>query len=194
MAGCRPFTDDEVADILSSFGGTFATRDRSLFLLGVKSGFRISELLSLRIGDVMRNGSIVSSVTVARRNMKKKTAGRTVLLQPEVKAALFAWISELDPKGSRMRDTFLFHSRKGGNRPISRQQYRRILGEIYDSLEITGNTGTHSMRKTYARRAYEITGKDLFQTQKLLGHVNINSTVSYLSSTDEEISRLMLMI
>jgi integrase len=38
--------------VTKSFGGTYAARDKALFILGVKSGFRISELLSLTVGDV----------------------------------------------------------------------------------------------------------------------------------------------
>ena len=50
MKGCRPLTDTEVELMQAGFGGRYATRDRALFLLGVESGFRISELLSLRMG------------------------------------------------------------------------------------------------------------------------------------------------
>jgi integrase len=52
MKGCRPLTDEEVVLVQQSFGGIYAARDKALFLLGVKSGFRISELLSLQVGDV----------------------------------------------------------------------------------------------------------------------------------------------
>src|SRR4029450_11837103 len=54
MKGCRPLTDTDVELMQASFGGRYATRDRALFLLGVKSGFRISELLSLRMGEIGR--------------------------------------------------------------------------------------------------------------------------------------------
>jgi integrase len=56
MKGCRPLTEAEVALVRQSFGGRYARRDRALFLLGVKSGFRISELLALRVGDVGGSG------------------------------------------------------------------------------------------------------------------------------------------
>jgi hypothetical protein len=46
----------EVALVQASFGGTYADRDKALFLLGVKSGFRISELLSLCVEDVSQHG------------------------------------------------------------------------------------------------------------------------------------------
>ena len=46
MKGCRPLADEEAVAISQSFGGRYAARDKALILLGIKSGFRISELLS----------------------------------------------------------------------------------------------------------------------------------------------------
>jgi integrase len=69
MKGCRPLTDEEVALMQRSFGGFYADRDKALFLLGVKPGFRISELLSLRVGDVTQHGRLVDRVTVPRRRV-----------------------------------------------------------------------------------------------------------------------------
>jgi integrase len=51
MKGCRSQTDEELMVVSQSFGGTYAARDKALFLLGIKSGFRISELLSLTVGN-----------------------------------------------------------------------------------------------------------------------------------------------
>jgi integrase len=70
MKGCRPLTEEEVTLVHQSFGGVYADHDKTLFLLGVKSGFRISELLSLRLGDVWAHGRLVDRVTVPRRYMK----------------------------------------------------------------------------------------------------------------------------
>jgi integrase len=95
MKGCRPLTEPEVEILQQRFGGVYAARDRALFLLGVKSGFRISELLSLRVGDVSQHGRLVERVTVQRRHMKQKLEGRTVLLHPEAKAALATWLCQL---------------------------------------------------------------------------------------------------
>ena len=192
MKGCRPLSDEEVDVIAKSFGGQFADRDRALFLLGVKSGFRISELLSLRLADVLQAGRIVDRVTVQRRNMKKKTEGRTVLLHPEAKAALAEWVRQLKADGYMTDDAFVFQSRKGQNRPINRQQAWSILREAYQTNELGGKLGTHSMRKTFADRIYDRLGRDLVKTARALGHRNINSTVSYLSFREEDIDAAIL--
>jgi len=194
MKGCRPLTDQEVDLVAKTFGGKYGDRDRALFLLGVKSGFRVSELLSLRLGDVVQSGRLVDKVTVQRRNMKKKTEGRTVLLHPVAKAALTAWINELKTEGYMTTDTFVFQSRKGQNRPVSRVHAWRVLEEAYGSNEMTGKLGTHSMRKTFANKVYDALGRDLVKTQRALGHRNINSTVQYLSFREEDIDAAILAI
>ena len=52
MKGCRALTADEVARVSQAFRGTYAVRDRALFVLRIKTGLRIAELPSLRVGDV----------------------------------------------------------------------------------------------------------------------------------------------
>jgi integrase len=194
MRGCRPMTDEEVREMLGRFAGEHARRDAALFVLGVKSGFRISELLSLRLRDVWQAGRSVERVTVERRHMKKKTEGRTVLLHPEAKAALAAWLDELRAAGVEAPDAFVFQSRKGDNRPITRVQAYRILHAAYDACAMTGKLGTHSLRKTFANNVYDRLGGDLAKTQRALGHRNINSTVQYLSFREEEIDEAILAL
>ncbi len=192
MKGCRPLAEDEAAVVSQSFGGTYAARDKALFLLGLKSGFRISELLSLKVGDVYQRGRLVDRVTVARAHMKKKTEGRTVVLHPEAKAALAAWLKALQATAELLPTMALFQSREGVNRPISRVQAWRILEDAYATNGLTGKLGTHSLRKTFANRVYDKLGHDLVKTQRALGHKNVNSTVSYLSFREEEIDAAIL--
>ena len=201
MKGCRPLTDEEVVLITRSFTGRYALRNRALFLLGVRSGFRISELLSLRLKDVFRCDRIVTRVSVNRRNMKRKTEGRTVLLHPQAKEALRGWIEGLVEDGYTEPNSFVFRSRIGANKPISALQAWRILRDAYQSNDLTGKLGTHSMRKTFAAKVYQHLSQrraagepvDPFRlTSKALGHKNLNSTDAYLSFLEEDIDDAIL--
>ena len=40
MKGCRPLTDSEIATVKDAF---VRTRDKALFILGLKTGLRISD-------------------------------------------------------------------------------------------------------------------------------------------------------
>jgi integrase len=192
MKGCRPLSEDEVELIRQSFGGTYGLRDQALFLLGVKSGFRISELLSLRVRDVSQHGRMVERVTVQRRHTKKKIEGRTVVLHPDAKAALADWLMRLQQMAEMTPQTYVFQSRKGLNRPIGKIHAWKILHEAVITNELTGKIGTHAMRKTFANRVYHQLNHDLMKTQRAMGHKNINSTVAYLSFVEEEIDRAIL--
>lgn len=193
MKGCRPLTDQEIKSVLDSIdNGTNPPRDRALFLLGLRSGFRISELLSLRVSDVYQNGHFVDQISVARKFMKKKREGRTIPLHSEAKDALVTLVRKLEEEKAFGPDTFIFRSRQGGNRAMGRQGAWEMLKKVYAAAGITGKTGTHSMRKTFAKRVHEKLGRDLIKTQKALGHAQVNSTVSYLSFNESEIDDAIL--
>ena len=58
MKGTRPLDNDEIRLVSACFSGTYEVRNRGLFMLGVSTGGRISELLSLEIGDVYQNSVV----------------------------------------------------------------------------------------------------------------------------------------
>ena len=60
MKGTRPLDNNVIRSVSTYFTGTYAVRNRGLFMFGVSTGGCISELLSLRIADVYQN---VRSVT-----------------------------------------------------------------------------------------------------------------------------------
>jgi len=192
MKGCRSFQDEEANQVMKSFGGQYAARDRAIFAVGRYTGERISAILQLKVGEVVQAGRVADAVTYRRANRKGKVEGRTVKLHPEAKAALSEWISQLSKGTVLTADDYVFQSRKGQNKPISRVQYHRILKEAVQVNELSGKIATHSMRKTFADRVYEALGRDIFRTQKALGHKNINSTVQYLSFKEADIENAIM--
>lgn len=194
MKGCRPLSDQEIALVSRSFGGTYGPRDRALFIVGVKTGFRIAELLSLQVGDVWHHARVVDQLTVRRAHMKQKREGRTVPLHPDARAALATWLLTLRQQPGVTPQTYVFRSRKGANRPISPVQAWRILHEACEANELTGKLGTHCMRKSFAQKVYQQLGYDLIRTKRALGHQNISNTERYLSFAEEDIHAAILAI
>jgi integrase len=187
MIGCRSFTETEVSAVLSHLSNK---RDRALFLLGVKSGFRISELLSLKVDDVLQYDTVLDRISVARSRMKGKVQGRSVALHPDAATSILELI-----RGDGLKaGDYLFQSKKGVNSPITRVQAWRRLKRAYCVARLTGKVATHSMRKTFASRVYDRLGRDLVKTQKALGHKSINSTVSYLAFRQEDIDEAVLAL
>ena len=196
LSGCRPLTDEEIEKVKECFEGRYVLRDKALFIVGLKTGYRISELLSLRVRDVLGpKGEIADYVTVERRNVKKKTQGRTVPLHPEAKEALKAWLDEMERRGLLKPDVPVFLSQKKGEiRALDKRSAWRILKNAFRKAGLSGKLATHTLRKTFARKVHEALGRDLFATQIALGHKNIATTVRYLSTSVETINQAILRV
>ena len=188
MAGCRSLNDTEINEIKNKLE---LTRNKLLFVLGLKTGLRITELLSITMGDIIANGIIGDRVKIRRANMKGKLAGREVIIHDEVKEVLKEYVKEI---GSFTDDTPLFESPQNLGKAISRKTAWQVLKEAYAEAGALGQTGCHSMRKTHAMKVYEQSGYNILLTQKCLGHTSLQNTVKYLdieqSMVDEIVKKL----
>src|SRR5690606_31071099 len=84
-------------------------------------------------------------------------------------------------------DDYIFQSRKGDNKPISRVQAYRILNDAakragLDDLAI----GTHTLRKTHGWLLYD-NGVDLSRIMTMLNHSSEAMTARYIGITADEI-------
>lgn len=189
MKGCRPFTDTEIEQMLAATNGRYHLRDRLMILFGCKVGFRISEILSLKVKDVFQHGTVPNHVEVQRKAVKGKREGRKVVLHQKVKDAIIEYLLSnlrFDPNSP------LFESQVGHNRPITRQQAWNIITEAADRCKLTGKIGTHSCRKTFASNVYEKSGHCLLKTKAALGHTCIRTTEKYLSFAESEVESIIL--
>ncbi len=88
MTGSRPLTEVEIQQILQSFYGKYSLRNRTLFLLGLNTGARISELLSLDVGDVWRFQRPVEIIYLQKRHTKGKLVGRQITIKSGAQQAI----------------------------------------------------------------------------------------------------------
>jgi len=64
MKGCRPLNYDEKKRLIN-ITSSKCKRDKLLILLGLSTGFRISELLSLKIRDLIApNGQVLNGFII----------------------------------------------------------------------------------------------------------------------------------
>lgn len=193
MRGCRPLSDEEIARCLDALAGTlFPLRNRAFLQVGLRTGFRVSELLSIRVRDVYRGGVVLEQVTVGKKCMKGKKDPRTIELHRLAREAIAAWVSELAAKGVTDPDTFLFLSRQGENAPMNRRTAWKMLKKAYAVCGLTGKLATHTMRKTFAKKIYSKTGKDIMAVKEALGQRRITSTQNYLDFEKEELKKAIL--
>ncbi len=181
MKGTRPLDNAEIRKVSEAFSGTFAIRNRSLFMLGVSVGARISELIALKVEDVWQNNKPVKDLLFDRNIVKGGEVSRAVPVNVDGRQAiedLIAWHTEiygdLDPKRP------LFPSRKGqGSKSMTRIAAHNPLKEAFEAAGLNGKLGTHSLRKSYAQRLYEQTN-DIYAVQEMLGHKSVVTTQRYL--------------
>jgi len=195
MGTTRPLSDEEYVRLLEALRGRMTLRDRCLIVMMRRGGFRISELLSLRLGDVIDQGQIPEEVQVMRRHTKGQRAGYTVPLHHEARAALAAWIEAMNLMGWQTAECFLFPRLGSENRPISRTQAWRIVRRAAKGeggARLAGCIGCHSLRKSFGTDIYRRSGRDVRAAQEALRHASLDSTLHYLPVTRERLQRLIL--
>ena len=186
MKGARPLSHDDIRKVADAFDGTFAVRNRNLFLLGVSVGGRISELLALTLGDVWQNSKPVADLLFRRGIVKGGEVSRTVPVNADGTAAIRALIEwHREQYAELLPARPLFPSRKG-TAAILRTAAHEILKKAFDAAGLNGKLATHSMRKSYAQRLYEATG-DIYAVQEMLGHRNVTTTQAYLGIHYEKV-------
>ena len=181
MKGTRPLDNDEIRSVPTCFTGTFENRNRGLFMLGVSTGGRISELLSLTIGDVYQNRRAVTDLLFDKSVVKDGEVSRAVPVNADGRLAietLIAWHREKYGKLDVKRP--LFPSRnKSGSVAMNRQTAHEMLKQAFMDAGLNGKLATHSLRKSFAQRVYEQSG-DIYLVQELLGHRNVATTQKYI--------------
>ncbi len=192
--GCRPLTDDEYDAILNAFEGKYRLRDQALFELGVRTGFRISEILAVRVGAIFRDGKMLGSLTVKRCFMKGKHNDRSMPLNPIAARRIEAWIREAGFDHPEMSEQPLF-PRQYTCKPLSRMQAWTILKQAAIKAGLnTDRVACHSMRKSFAARmwASPFVQKDMAKMARLLGHRNFSNTLRYLEFLDHSLESAVL--
>ena len=91
-------------------------RDRLLFVLGINTALRVSDLLRLTIGGVTdARGRPLASISLREKKTGKK---KSFPLNASIKKELKAWLEE---RGKTSRSEPLFPSKRGGE-AIDRQR------------------------------------------------------------------------
>jgi site-specific recombinase XerD len=148
-------------------------RNLAIILLLLDSGIRVSELVSIDIGDVdLAEGSI-------RIRRAKGNKERIVPIGSLVQKSLWKYIHNNRPQPLTSKITRLFLSE--GGLPLTRSGIQQILRRYGKKAGITGvRCSPHTFRHTFARN-YLLNGGDIFSLQKILGHTSLASVRNYLN-------------
>ncbi|MEK4029137.1 MULTISPECIES: tyrosine-type recombinase/integrase [Bacillaceae] len=154
-------------------------RDYLLFVFGINTGLKITEILAIKVEDVVEEDRLKDFFLLPYKELKTT---KEIYLNHKVKKALLHYIESSHLKS----DDYLFKSPKT-EKPITRQQAYRIIHHAAEAVGIKGKIGTNSMRKTFGYHAYK-RGVAISLLQKHFNHSTPSETLKYLGiSKDEKI-------
>jgi integrase len=153
-------------------------RDYVLFVFGINTGLKITEMLDMKVGDILEKEECVKNFLSYTYHEHLKE----VYLNHKVKQALLHYLESR----KLTSEDYLFKSSKT-EKPITRQQAYRIIHQAADAIGIEGKIGTNSLRKTFGFHAYK-RGIAISILQKHFNHSTPSETLKYLGiSKDEKI-------
>jgi len=171
----QPIRDPAMVHAIEDYLRNRNRRDWVLFLTGVNTGLRISDILNLRVEDVQDEELVVT---------EKKTGKRIPrVINPTLKRAFKSYT-----RGMEGGD-YLFCSREGENRPISRARAYQVLRNVALKYGLK-RIGTHTLRKTFGYHFYQNT-KDVVLLQEILGHADQSITLRYIGINQDMMNAAM---
>lgn len=171
MNEVQPIRDKEKIEMMKHELLRKSYRDYFLFLFGLNSGLRISDVLKLKVKDVKNKTYVV--LKEAKSDKTKRFR-----INSELQNKIEEYTKHMD------ENHYLFPSQRSGN-PISRIQAYRVIKEAAKKVGIE-EIGTHTMRKTFGYHYYKKT-KDIAMLQEIFNHSAPSITKKYIGITQDEI-------
>lgn len=162
----QPIRDMEVLDDIKHYLKETNKRNYIMFLLGINTGLRISDILRLRLRDVTG-----SHITLREKKTRKQ---KRIFINAELKKELSTYIE------GKPNHEYLIKSREGINQPLSRVQAYNIIrsiGEEFGQSEL----GCHTLRKTFGYIFYNYTtDHDIGMLMDFFNHASPKITLRYI--------------
>ena len=175
MKFVQPIRDKEKIYQIKNILKKQSYRNYFLFVLGINSGLRISDMLPLKVQDIKDKTHII---------IKEKKTGK--IKRFKINSSLHGEITEYI-YGMNDYD-YLFPSKKSkGKEPIKRVQAYCILNSAARKIGLT-EIGTHTLRKTFGYHFYKET-KDVALLQNIFNHSAPSVTLRYIGINQDIIDK-----
>jgi integrase len=163
-------------------------RDLCLFTLGINTGWRANELLSIRVGDVEH----LKDYDMLELKQSKNKKYRMTPLNPAARAAVQAWLKLYRDRYSAhyAQNAPLFMSMKYRRRALCVSSVNTLIKKWSQTVGVNGPIGSHSMRKTWGYHQRVTFGAALPLICRAYGHNSERETLSYIGILPDEIDDL----
>lgn len=171
----------QIEAVLGHLGSTrHPERNRVIFLLSIKAGFRAKEIASLKWAMVTDAEGVLADAIQLTDDASKGRSGRVVPISRDLKAALSIWKSAAMANG---RPSAFVITTERADRTSSYAVVNLFAG-WYRALGFTG-ASSHSGRRTFitnAARRISSVGGSLRDVQILAGHSALSTTQRYIET------------
>ena len=172
-----------IKGIISKDKTANASRNLLLWIIGTNTGLRISDILKLKLKDVIDNkGEVRELLELVEQKTKRP---RAIEIRPPVKREIEKFLKDT---GAYDLNEYLFKDRRKGkedlNKPITRVRAWQMINDWGRKAGVTYRIGTHTLRKVFGTFAFKA-GIDLVYISEELGHRNVEVTKRYLGITKE---------
>lgn len=186
MKFVEPIRDrKKITQIKNLLRGQNRYRDLLLFVVGINTALRISDLLKLQIHHFIGEDENIRN----RFWIKEQKRGKRheITINQSMKEALVEYLDAY-PFVLKDRQSYLFFNPRT-KQHIQRGQAWKFITTICQEVGLRGNYGTHSLRKTWGYHA-RMQGVDLALIMYKLNHNSIAYTKRYLGITDDELQAI----
>ena len=178
----RALTSDEVKRLLTftlhnEERKAQAERNHVLLSFGIYTCARISEIVGLRLRDILENGKVATSVVFQKTKSKKS---RRIPLNPALKSLLQRFLDGSSHHNPEDLNAPLFPSQKGGH--LHPTAASKLVKTLLVDAGIENAGASHVLRKTGLTMMLA-NGVHLRTLQSISGHSNISTLQTYLSTT-----------
>ncbi len=176
MNSVEPIRDKTTVQDMADY---FRERDPKyyiMYMIGIYSGLRISDILRLKVGDVKGKTNI-------KLREKKTRKEKLFPVNEELAKAIAVYCQDKEDY------EYLVPSSKVQNKAVSREYAYRVIHNagLHFGLD---NLGTHTLRKTFGYHFYMQT-KDIVLLMKIFNHYNQNETLRYIGIEQNTINDAM---
>ncbi len=177
----HPFSQDQIHLITDELEFSKSFRDLCLFCLGIDTMLRGSDLVRLKVSDVMD----------AKKHPKTEMAWKQTKTDNPVMAAITPYTQSaicchVTSNHLQMDDYLFTAKRSDGARPISTSTLRILVKDWAQSIGLhPEHYSGHSLRRTKPAMMYS-QGVRSEPIRRLLGHQNLKSTQNYLGIDQRE--------
>lgn len=158
------------------------SRDSAMLELLYSSGIKVTELINIKLDDIIFNASII---LIGKNNEDKSLMAKSRAV-PIGKIALNAindYISKFRVNKCKEDFNYLFINSSG--EALTRQGVWKILKYYERKLEINHELSPQVLRNSFAVHLLN-NGADIASVQELMGHKNITAMQNYLQATQQK--------